>query len=85
MPDRGLFLPATNVARQKQDLVNILDQYQRANINTVLFQARVRGTTIYPSAIEPWEPCLTNNPGSSPSYDPLQFCIDECHKRGTSS
>ena len=80
---QGLDWPkTTNVARQKQDLIRILDQYQQANINTVLFQARVRGTTTYPSAIEPWEPSLTNNPGSSPGYDPLQFCIDECHKRG---
>ena len=80
---QGLDWPkTTNPERQKRDLISILDQYQRANINTVLFQARVRGTTLYPSAIEPWEPSLSNTPGKSPGYDPLQFCIDECHKRG---
>ena len=67
---------------QKQELTRILDQLQQAGINTVLIQARVRGTTIYPSSLEPWDGCLTGKPGTSPGYDALQFCIDECHKRG---
>ena len=80
---QGLDWPRTFLPeQQKRDLIRILDQYQQANINTVLLQTRVRGTTIYPSAIEPWDPCLTNTNGKSPGYDPLQFCINECHKRG---
>ena len=67
---------------QKRELNQILDQLQKAGINTVLIQTRVRGTTIYPSAIEPWDGCITGTPGRSASYDPLQLCIDECHKRG---
>ena len=66
---------------QKQELIRILDQLQQANINTVLIQARVRGTTIFPSSLEPWDGCLSGKPGTSPGYDALQFCIDECHKR----
>ena len=62
--------------------VRILDNYQRANINTVIFQTRVRAALLYPSKIEPWEMSLTGIPGQSPGYDPLAFCIDECHKRG---
>ena len=76
---------ATNseaVERQKRQLTTILDQLARANVNTILFQTRVRGTTIYPSQIEPWDGCLTGTPGRNPGYDPLQFAIDECHKRG---
>ena len=68
--------------RQKQELRDILDKLQRAGINTVLFQARVRGTVVYPSQLEPWDGCLSGVPGSSPGYDPLAFAIDECHKRG---
>ena len=68
--------------QQRQELINILDQLQKANINTVLVQTRVRASTIYPSAIEPWDICMTGTGGQSPGYDPLQFCIDECHKRG---
>ena len=40
--------------RQKQELTQILDQLQRANINTVLVQTRVRASTIFPSTMEPW-------------------------------
>ncbi len=68
--------------RQKQELRDILDKLQRAGINTVLFQARVRGTVVYPSQLEPWDGCLSGVPGRSPGYDPLAFVIDECHKRG---
>lgn len=68
--------------QQRQELTDILDQLQRANINTVLFQTRVRATTIFPTSTEPWDQCLTGTPGQSPGYDPLQFCIEECHKRG---
>ncbi len=67
---------------QKAELITILDQLQQAGINTVLIQARVRATTIFPTTTEPWDGCLTGHPGTSPGYDPLQMCIDECHKRG---
>ena len=78
----GIDWPHTHsAATQKQELIQILDQLQQAGINTILVQARVRGTTIYPSSLEPWDGCLTGKPGTSPGYDALQFCIDECHKR----
>ena len=77
----GLDWPRTRGAEaQKQELIHILDQLKEAGINTVLFQTRVRATTVYPSKMEPWEPTLAG--GNAPSYNPLQFCIDECHKRG---
>ncbi len=78
-------IKATDTAsreRQKQELIRILDNYQRANINTVIFQTRVRAALLYPSKIEPWELSLTGKHGMSPGYDPLAFCIEECHKRG---
>lgn len=68
--------------KQKQELRNILDRLQKAKINTVLIQTRIRGTMIYPSTYEPWDGCLSGFPGKSPGYDALQFAIDECHKRG---
>lgn len=75
-------IDARSRERQKQELIRILDQYQRANINTVIFQTRVRAALLYPSKIEPWELSLTGVAGKDPGYDPLAFCIDECHKRG---
>ena len=73
-----------SIKLQKQELIDILDKYQKANINTVLLQARVRAATIYPSDIEPWDQCITGVEGGAPGYgyDPLGFAVEECHKRG---
>ena len=73
-----------SIEQQKQELIDILDKYQKANINTVLLQARVRAATIYPSDIEPWDQCITGVEGRAPGYgyDPLGFAVEECHKRG---
>ena len=68
--------------KQKEELRAILDRLQKANINTILLQTRIRATTIYPSQYEPWDGCLSGFPGKSPGYNALQFAIDECHKRG---
>ncbi len=76
---------ATNtstIEMQKAELRQILDDYQRAGINTVLLQARVRATTIYPSKYERWDGCVSGQPGRAPGYDPLAFAIEECHRRG---
>ena len=79
----GIDWPRSHAAwQQRQELTAILDQLRQANINTVMFQARVRASTVFPCADEPWDICITGTPGQSPGYDPLQFCIDECHKRG---
>lgn len=68
--------------KQKQELRDLLDQLKALNVNTVLLQTRVRGTVIYPSAIEPWDGALTGTIGRDPGYDPLRFAIDEAHRRG---
>ena len=70
------------IKRQKAELCAILDKLQAANFNTVLFQTRLRGDVIYPSYFEGYAECLTGKAGRDPGYDPLQFAIDECHKRG---
>lgn len=67
---------------QQEEFRQLLDRLKEAHINTVLLQTRVRGTVIYPSAIEPWDGCLTGVSGKNPGYDPLAFAIEECHKRG---
>lgn len=76
----------TSIERQKAELCDILNKLQRANINTVLLQTRVRATTIFPSTSksgnEPWDGCLSGVPGKAPGYDALQYAIDECHRRG---
>ncbi len=68
--------------RQQEELRALLDSLKKVNVNTVMLQTRVRGTVIYPSAIEPWDNSLTGTYGRDPGYDPLRFAIEECHKRG---
>ena len=72
----------SDIESQKRELQSILDKYQRAGVNTLLIQTRIRGTMIYPSGFEPWDGCLSGIPGKSPGYDALQFAIDEAHDRG---
>ena len=55
-----------SIQRQKQELTSMLDKLQRANINMVVMQTRIRGTVIYPSNIEPWDDCLTGKYGKHP-------------------
>ena len=70
------------ITRQQNELRTTLDRLQKAGINLVFIQTRVRATTIFPTTTEPWDGCITGHPGKSPGYDPLQFCINECHRRG---
>lgn len=73
----------SSIIKQQQELCSILDKLQRANINTILLQTRIRGTVIYDSkGLEPWDGCLSGSPGTSPGYDALSFAIEECHRRG---
>lgn len=67
---------------QQEELRHILDRLEEANFNTVFVQVRMRGDVIYRSAIEPASRIFSGKYGTMPPYDPLQFAIDECHKRG---
>ena len=64
--------------------VAVLDSFERANINAVVYQIRPEADAFYESRLEPWSRFITGNQGIAPNpiWDPLQFMIDECHKRG---
>lgn len=66
---------------QQREITQILDRLQAANFNTVMLQTRLRGDVIYPSRIECQSAVLTGKEGGNPGYDPLQFIIEQCHKR----
>ncbi len=68
---------------QKRTFIELLDYHQSYGINALFVQVRPSGETFYPSRLEPWSHWLTGKQGRAPSpyYDPLQFMIDECHKR----
>ncbi len=67
---------------QKNQLISILDKLQEANINAVFFQVRSECDAMYQSSYEPWSYYLVTTRGMEPGYDPLQFAIEEAHKRG---
>ena len=71
-----------DVEAQQEHLRAVLDSLQAIHINTILLQTRIRGDVIYPSSIEPFAPVFTGQHGVAPSYDPLAFAIEECHRRG---
>jgi uncharacterized lipoprotein YddW (UPF0748 family) len=74
----------TNPEAQKAEFIRILDMHQRNGLNAVIVQIRPSADAFYPSSFEPWSQWLTGIQGRAPSpyYDPLQFMIDEAHKRG---
>lgn len=70
--------------QQKQEMIEILDQVKAYNMNTVVFQIRPDADALYNSKLEPWSEWLSGKQGTPPDpyYDPLEFTISECRKRG---
>ncbi len=70
--------------KMQQVLTEQLNSLQGAGINAIIFQVRAEADALYKSSYEPWSRFLTGVQGRKPStdWDPMQFMIDECHKRG---
>ena len=88
---RGAWIQAVNgqfrgipTEKLKQTLIDQLNSLQGAGINAIIFQVRPEADALYASQLEPWSRFLTGVQGQAPSpyWDPMQFMIDECHKRG---
>lgn len=76
--------PGLSVALQKKEAIELLDLLKDMNFNAVIFQVRPQADALYESALEPWSYYLTGEQGVAPFpfYDPLEFWIEEAHKRG---
>jgi len=70
--------------QQQQEFINILNRQREIGMNAVIVQIRPSADAFYVSKYEPWSEFLTGRQGAAPStyYDPLQFMIEETHKRG---
>lgn len=88
---RGAWIQSVNgqfrgmpTEKLKQNLIGQLNSLQKAGINAVIFQVRPEADALYASRLEPWSRFLTGVQGKAPEpyWDPMQFMIDECHKRG---
>nr|MCR4665464.1 family 10 glycosylhydrolase [Paludibacteraceae bacterium] len=72
-----------NTALQQQQMRVLLDNIAALHFNTIIFQVRPTADALYESSYEPWSHWLTGKQGQNNDipYDPLQFVIDEAHKR----
>ena len=70
-----------SVEEQKQEFIKILDNVKEWNMNAVFVQIKPVGDAFYPSKFSPWSEYLTGVQGKNPEYDPLEFMIEESHKR----
>lgn len=68
----------------KKHYIDLLDKYEEAGINAVIYQIRPQADAFYVSNIEPWSRFITGTQGQAPNpaWDPLEFMIEECHNRG---
>lgn len=68
----------------QQTLSYQLDELQKDGVNAIIFQVRPECDALYQSSYEPWSRFLTGTQGMAPTpfWDPLQWMITECHKRG---
>jgi len=68
---------------QREEMRKILDELAKNNINAIVLQIRPTADAFYTSTLEPWSHWLTGKQGVRPAefYDPLQFVIEEAHKR----
>lgn len=71
-------------AQAQEYIVDQLNKLQAAGVNAVIFQVRPTADAMYESELEPWSTWLTGKRGRAPqpAWDPLQFTLEEAHKRG---
>lgn len=69
------------IQKTKAELIKILEKSVEMNMNTVFFQVSPEGDAFYKSNIVPWSRYLTGTFGKDPGFDPLEFVIEEGHKR----
>lgn len=88
---RGAWIQAVNgqfigmsTEELQQTLTSQLNALQQAGINAIIFQVRPEADALYMSYYEPWSRYLTGTQGVAPEpyWDPLQWMIEECHRRG---
>ena len=88
---RGAWIQCVNgqfegmpTAEMQRTLSYQLDELQKDGANAIFFQVRAECDALYKSDIEPWSRFLTGQQGKAPSpyWDPLQWMIEQCHKRG---
>ena len=73
---------SSEINKQKASMTRLLDSLQVNNMNAINFQVRSRCDAMYKSSYEPWSSDLVSSRGMDPGWDPLEWVVEECHKRG---
>ncbi len=68
--------------KQMAQMDRLLDSLQVNRFNAVNFQVRSMCDAMYQSSLEPWSSYLTGKRGQDPGFDPLEYVVEGCHKRG---
>ncbi len=88
---RGAWIQCVNgqfqglpIQKIQKMLITQLDKLQQIGVNAIIFQVRAECDALYQSKYEPWSRFLTGKQGTPPNpyWDPLQWMIEQCHKRG---
>lgn len=76
--------PGLSSQEQQAELIEYLDLFKNLNFNAIVLQIRPTADAFYLSKYEPWSIYLTGDQkiAPDPHYDPLEFAINEAHKRG---
>ena len=76
--------PGLSTEKQQEEMLALLDDAVRLNLNAIILQVRPSCDALYNSELEPWSEFLTGTMGQAPKpfYDPLEFAVAEAHKRG---
>src|SRR6185295_18860516 len=63
------------------DLQQIVDEVDGANLNAIFFQVRGTADAYYHSNLEPWATRLSGTLGEDPGWDPLQELLTRAHAK----
>ncbi|WP_052476500.1 family 10 glycosylhydrolase [Cohnella kolymensis] len=76
-PEKGV----VTAEEQKRDFIAKLNELQAAGMNAAIVQIKPTADAFYPSQYGPWSEWLTGEQGKDPGYNPLEFMLEEVHKR----
>ncbi len=67
---------------QKTQMLKYINYYKQLNLTAFFFQVRGMCDAMYNSPYEPWSQYLTGQRGLAPTYDPLEYAVEQGHKNG---
>ncbi|MDE6287181.1 MAG: family 10 glycosylhydrolase, partial [Muribaculaceae bacterium] len=73
---------ASAQASAKAAFIEYIENFKKHNFTGICLQVRPMADALYKSTLEPWSASVSGTRGVDPGWDPLEFAIEECHKRG---